>query len=35
VNCVPDYEELKSDGPGGALRKFFLAVYVLGNMVRY
>ena len=32
-NMYPDYEELKRDAPGGAVRKFFLAVYMLGNLV--
>ena len=30
----PEYEELKRDSPGGGLRKFFLAIYIiLGALV--
>ena len=29
VHPYPDYEELKGDSPGSALRKFFLAVYII------
>jgi len=30
----PEYEELKRDAPGGAIRKFFLAVYIIvGSLV--
>ena len=25
----PEYEELKRDSPGGVLRQFFLAVYII------
>jgi hypothetical protein len=30
-NSYPDYEELKRDAPGGAVRKFILVVYGLVN----
>ena len=30
----PEYEELKRDSPGGGIRKFFLAVYIIiGSLV--
>ena len=33
-NAFPEYEELKRDAPGGGLRKFFLAVYIIvGSLV--
>ena len=33
-NPYPDYEELKRDAPGGGIRKFFLAVYIIiGSLV--
>ena len=33
-NTFPEYEELKRDAPGGALRKFFLALYIIvGSLV--